>query len=287
MVVLVGWLLSSCYSTKSVRQEGGYIPGNRFSITHRVDHRQKDTIYYEPHSVPPGPSRVAPKIQHNSQDGAPPGPLPSFFNKVIPKREPISRYGNPDSYRVMGKQYDVMTNSTGYKSRGIASWYGTKFHKARTSSGEKYDMYALTAAHKTLPLPTYIRVKNINNGKVAIVKVNDRGPFHESRILDLSYAAAAKLGLFPKGTAPVEIEALKTTQHDLHYYIQAGAFESKPLAESLRNKLGTLTTSPVYIQKNQRRYLVQVGPFASKDMVSRLKEQLEINDVHGSFSLLM
>lgn len=294
-LLLMSGILSSCYSTKSVRQqEDDQTPGQRFSITKRVAPKKNDHIYkehlykehqeYSQQELNEEPPR---KLQKASQDGAPSGPLPSFFQKVIPKREPISRYGNPDSYQVMGIKYDVMTNSTGYKSRGIASWYGTKFHKVRTSSGEKYDMYAMTAAHKTLPLPTYVRVRNLSNGKVAIVKVNDRGPFHDSRILDLSYAAAAKLGLFPKGTAPVEIEALKTTQRDLHYYVQAGAFESVKLAETLRDKLGKVTTSPVYIQKIQQRYLVQVGPFASKDMVTELKQRLERNDIHGSFSLLM
>ncbi len=110
-----------------------------------------------------------------------------------------------------------MPTANGYHTKGLASWYGTKFHKKRTSSGENYDMYALTAAHKTLPLPTYIKVKNLKKRKVAIVKVNDRGPFHSDRILDLSYGAAIKLGIFPQGTAPVEIEALNfnTANHSV------------------------------------------------------------------------
>ncbi len=280
IILLTSLLLISCQSQHEAHKETpDSYDGHRFSITHQV-------AYQSHHRIEKN-RKIVSKSKPVLQDGAPLGPLPSFFRKIIPKREPISRYGNPDSYEVMGKKYEVMTNSTGYKARGIASWYGTKFHTGRTSSGEKYNMYALTAAHKTLPLPSYIRVKNLSNGKVAIVRVNDRGPFHESRILDLSYAAAAQLGLFPNGTALVEIEALKTTQKNLHYYIQAGAFESLQLAENLRSKLGKLTTSPVYIHKQQRKYLVQVGPFANKIMVDRLKQRLQSNGIHGSFSMLM
>lgn len=283
VLVIVGLLLVACQTHHIEREDDDGLDGRRFSITQQVAPKQDDYVYLKRRVK----SKQRSTFQPTDQDGAPSGPAPVSFQKVIPKREPISRYGNPDSYQVMGKRYDVMTNSTGYKSRGIASWYGTKFHKVRTSSGEKYDMYALTAAHKTLPLPSYVKVRNLDNGKTAIVKVNDRGPFHEGRILDLSYAAAAKLGVFPKGTANVEIEALKTTQHSLNYYVQAGAFESSVLAESLRAKLGALTTSPVYVQKHNNRFLVQVGPFASKDMVNGLKERLESNNVHGAFSMLM
>lgn len=164
-------------------------------------------------TVPKGPSSTTKDHEvhpASKRDGAPPGPIPVSFKEVKPKNEPFSRYGNPGSYAVAGQTYQVMKSSGGYKTRGIASWYGTKFHKKRTSSGDRYNMYAMTAAHKTLPLPSYVKVKNLNNGRVAIVKVNDRGPFHKGRVIDLSYAAAAKLGVFPKGTAPVEIEALST-----------------------------------------------------------------------------
>jgi rare lipoprotein A len=231
------------------------------------------------------------KFIPTAQDGAPAGPVPKRFKKVKPVNEPLSRYGNPATYQVSGHRYEVMTTATGYRRRGLASWYGTKFHSKRTSSGEDYDMYALTAAHKTLPLPTYVRVKNLNNGRVAIVKVNDRGPFHTGRIIDLSYAAATKLGVFPKGTALVEIEALNTAdpgqRHVAHYYLQAGAFESRALAELLRNKLAKLTPSPVFIEKYQQRFLVRVGPFADRPISERLKVLLKNNGVPGAFSLLM
>lgn len=112
-----------------------------------------------------------------------------------------------NSYRIAGHTYDVMRVGSRYKSRGIASWYGSKFHRQRTSSGERYNMYGMTAAHKTLPLSTYVRVKNLDNGRVATVRINDRGPFRSNRIIDLSYAAAKQLGV--KGTAHVEVEALR------------------------------------------------------------------------------
>ena len=171
------------------------------------------------------------------KDSAPKGPVPVVFKKITPVDEPLSRYGNPSTYQVDGHRYDVMTSATGYRTRGLASWYGTKFHAKRTSSGEDYDMYALTAAHKTLPLPTYVKVKNLENGRTAIIKVNDRGPFHHGRVIDLSYGSAVKLGLFPKGTAPVEIEALTLKSsgksHVAQYYLQAGAFQSALLANAL------------------------------------------------------
>ena len=119
-----------------------------------------------------------------------------------------SKKGNPSSYVVAGKRYYVLASADGFKQRGIASWYGKKFHGKKTSSGEVYNMYAMTAAHKTLPIPVYVRVKNLTNGRSIVVKVNDRGPFIEGRIIDLSYSAAHKLGIDGPGTARVEIAAL-------------------------------------------------------------------------------
>ena len=127
---------------------------------------------------------------------------------ATPRPEPRSKYGNPPDYEVLGQRYFVLNSATGYKERGRASWYGTKFNGRRTSSGEPYDMFQMTAAHKTLPLPTYVRVTRISSGKSVIVKVNDRGPFHQGRIIDLSYAAATRLDLLKDGSAEVEVEAL-------------------------------------------------------------------------------
>src|SRR5690606_30163010 len=122
--------------------------------------------------------------------------------------EPRSRYGNRSPYTVLGKSYRVLDTPAGYVEQGIASYYGNKFHGRRTSSLEVYDMYAFTAAHKTLPLPSFARVTNLENGESVIVRVNDRGPFHEGRIVDLSFAAAVKLGIHRSGTARVEVRAL-------------------------------------------------------------------------------
>lgn len=228
-----------------------------------------------------------PRYTDNDRDGAPKGPVPTHFAKVKPKREALSHYGNPDSYAVNGKKYEVLRSASGYKTRGIASWYGTKFHSQRTSSGDEYDMYSMTAAHKTLPLPSYVRVKNLSNGREAIVKVNDRGPFHEGRVIDLSYAAATKLGIFPQGTAPVEIEALNVPgQHVAHYYVQAGAFNSEQLAAILRQKLNHISPSPAFVEHYEQRYIVKLGPFADKKMTESLKGQLAALGINGAFSVL-
>jgi rare lipoprotein A len=221
------------------------------------------------------------------QDGAPKKQRRLNFKEPVPIKEPISRYGNPSEYYVDGKTYQVMIHSRRYKARGIASWYGTKFHKQRTSSGEPYNMYVMSAAHKTLPLPTYVRVTNLNNGKVAVVKVNDRGPFHSNRIIDVSYAAAVKLGIFPKGTALVEVEALMGPSGQAHYYIQAGAFSTEAMAKQLKIKLGSISPSPISIEHYQQHYIVRIGPLNNKNMANRLKEKLSHNGIKGTFSVLI
>ena len=127
---------------------------------------------------------------------------------ATPKVEPISRYGNPHKYEVFGIHYHTMPHSKGYAAEGTASWYGRKFHGQRTSSGEPYDMYGMTAAHRSLPLPTYAKIENLRNGKEVIVKINDRGPFVKGRLIDLSYAAAKKLGIHATGTGKVRITAI-------------------------------------------------------------------------------
>ncbi len=143
-------------------------------------------------------------------DGGPAIP-PDISHLVEPEPtgEAPARYGNRSPYTVLGKSYHVLPSATGYVARGIASWYGSKFHGRATSSLEPYDMYQFTAAHKSLPLPTHVRVTNLENGRSVVVRVNDRGPFHADRLIDLSYAAAVKLGVHVNGTAPVEIRALE------------------------------------------------------------------------------
>jgi peptidoglycan lytic transglycosylase len=164
-----------------------------------------------PSGGPPG----EPAPAAASQSG--PGPLatvaadapnPDDVPNAVPKKEPLSPYGNPPEYKVDGVTYHVLHNAKGYAAEGIASWYGPDFQGKRTSSGEPYDMYAMTAAHKTLPIPTYVEVTNLENGKKVIVRVNDRGPFEKGRIIDLSYIAALKLGIVGAGSARVRVRAL-------------------------------------------------------------------------------
>ncbi len=205
----------------------------------------------------------------------------STIPNAVPKNEPKSRYGNPESYVVFGKRYYVLDSSKNYVEKGIASWYGTKFHGRRTSSGETYDMYAMTAAHKTLPLPTYVQVKNLNNGKYIIVKVNDRGPFHENRIIDLSYTAAIKLDIIKKGTGLVEVRSIDpmrstknslvnekknetSTNQDISFYIQVGTFGELENAEILKQKLSSLGDDLIKISNvvtsGKTLYRVRIGP---------------------------
>lgn len=214
-----------------------------------------------------------------------------LFSKVLSNFQSIGRSSNSDSYQVEGQNFSILKTSSGYKTRGIASWYGNKFHHKRTSSGEPYNMYALSAAHKTLPLPSYVMVRNLSNGRSTVVKINDRGPFHQGRIIDLSYAAAVKLALFPKGIAPVEIEILhpkiKGKAAKAHYYLQAGAFSSRPYAEALRLKLMKLTGSPIYIERIHRHYVLRIGPFAKKSMIDKFKLLLNKQRIKNVSSVLV
>ena len=169
---------------------------------------------------PPGaPPAAAPRNggrYSQDRDSTPGGPPPDL-NRIPepqPKVEPRSQYGNKSPYTVLGESYRVLPSASGYVERGIASWYGNKFHGYTTSTFEKYDMYAYSAAHKTLPLPSYARVTNLENGRSVVVRVNDRGPFVQNRIVDLSYVAAVKIGVWPKGTAMVEVRAINPDAPD-------------------------------------------------------------------------
>lgn len=233
------------------------------------------------------------QAKHETKDSAPQGPIPRFFKAIIPKEEPLSRYGNPASYRVRGQRYAVMNSAHGFKQRGLASWYGTKFHSRRTSSGEHYDMYALTAAHKTLPLPTYVRVKNLDNGRNIIVKVNDRGPFHPGRIIDLSYGAAVKLGIYPRGTARVELEAITTNAAQRsaiaahhQYYLQVGAFRTKRSAVQLQRTIRRFSKMSVLIKYERNQYLVRLGPFMNRQTMQRAQVLMKRHGINRSFSLI-
>ena len=231
------------------------------------------------------------------RDGAPAqSPDVSSVADAVPKTEPRSRYGNPKFYDVLGKRYYVLDSSKGYVEQGIASWYGTKFHGKRTSSGETYDMNVMTAAHKTLPLPTYVEVINLETRKTVIVKVNDRGPFHENRIIDLSYAAAVKLDIAARGTGLVEVRAIdpahyagsnnqapvksvtKTVDDSLQFFIQVGAFSELLRAENLRDRLAVLGSNLVNISKavitGKTLYRVRIGPLNSIEYADQIVTQL-------------
>lgn len=243
-------------------------------------------------------------ITPSSRDAAPTRKVDvSRVPNAVPKNEPKSRYGNPKSYVVFGKRYYVMESSRGFVEKGIASWYGTKFHGRRTSSGETYDMYAMTAAHKNLPLPTYVKVTNLNNGRSIIVKVNDRGPFHENRIIDLSYTAAIKLDIVKKGTGLVEVRAINpgealpissnegapvsnvtTSNHSDGFYIQVGSFGQLANAESLRRKLGPLGESLIKISQTivngDTLYRVRIGPLTDIDQSDSITSKLSSYGVY-------
>jgi len=251
----------------------------------------------------------SPDIYTRSKDGPPSswGDV-SQIPDAVPKKEPRSKSGNPGSYVVFGKRYYVMKSSRGYKERGIASWYGSKFHGKRTSSGEPYDMHGMTAAHKTLPLPTYVRVTNLKNGRQVIVKVNDRGPFHENRIIDLSHTAAIKLGIKGTGTGLVEVEAIDPDNWDNNtrtarsapapvavtqsetitkvpvpeingIFLQLGAFVSSQNAYALKNRANSALDSALAkvsstLNGSQKFYRVRIGPLDNVEQADSLTERL-------------
>ena len=243
-------------------------------------------------------------------DGPPTGStrIPDLPGDAVPRREQRSKYGNGPVYEVLGKRYEVMPSSKGYQERGVASWYGKKFHGNLTSNREVYDMYKMTAAHKTLPLPTYVRVTNLQNDKSIIVRVNDRGPFVHNRIIDLSYAAALKLDMVKDGTSMVEVTAInldapqgdrpvriadppapppaaESRANSLHQgrahdiFVQVGAFGERANAE---RRLGTLSVAGIekaFIHEEQTDgqtlYRVRIGPVADVVQYDVLVEELE------------
>jgi rare lipoprotein A len=237
------------------------------------------------------------------QDDGPHARPPVDVSKVpdaVPRDEPVNERNNRP-YAVFGVSYRPLKSAYGYRERGVASWYGKKFHGRKTSNGETYDMYAMTAAHKTLPLPSYARVRNLNNGQSVIVRVNDRGPFRDNRLIDLSYAAAHRLGILGSGTGVVEVEGLSGDQPVTtvaarerpaanliataeaapapRLYLQAGAFASRENAENLRNRLAQADLRPVHVAPAQvdgvPLYRVRLGPLDSVDASDRLAERVQ------------
>ena len=231
-----------------------------------------------------------------------PPTVPDSAADAVPRVEPRARKGNPPFYDVFGKRYYVLSSSVGYWERGVASWYGPGFHKVQTSTGESYDMYAMTAAHKTLPLPAYVRVTNLQNGRSVIVRVNDRGPFVGNRIIDLSYTAAVKLDMLRNGTAMVDVRtidpsappagltapsAAEAAALSPALFVQAGAFADPANAERLAEKLRGGSYGKVFVRDDRiagrRMYRVRIGPVpdvAGFDRVVAALERAGINDAH-------
>ena len=210
-----------------------------------------------------------------SRTAAPSGSArtPDLPADPIPRQEPRSRYGNGPEYEVFGKRYTVMDSSEGYRERGVASWYGQKFHGNLTSNRETYDMYQMTAAHKALPLPTYVRVTNLSNNRSIVVRVNDRGPFVHNRIIDLSYAAALKLDMVTAGTALVEVEAINFDE-------PAG---DRPVRQVVPAEPASPQPAAAGPSIDEDRIFLQVGAFGSRDNAERRLALLQNANIRSSF----
>jgi rare lipoprotein A len=244
---------------------------------------------------------------------APPTPGPPAVADVVPRIEPRSRYGNPPFYEVFGKRYYVLSSSADYVERGVASWYGPGFHQVRTSTHEPYDMFGMTAAHRTLPLPAYVRVTNLQNGRSVVVRVNDRGPFVGNRIIDLSYTAASRLDMLRNGTAMVEVRSIDpaappsgsaapladgagaapavaaaaSTAVRPALFVQAGAFADPANAERLAARLRGGDYGKIFVRDDvvagRRMYRVRIGPVAGVpefDRIIAALERIGVQDAH-------
>ncbi len=223
-------------------------------------------------------------------DSAPLRPIvPVDVDDAVPRADPILTAGNKSPYTVLGMSYEVMDDARNYREKGIASWYGTKFNGHKTSNGEIFNLYKATAAHKTLPIPSYARVTNLSNGRSVVVRINDRGPFHADRLIDLSYGAAVKLGYMEQGTAPVEVEVLnvagvddrRNTVGGSYRYVQLGAFGAGASAQQLRSELQGLVSAPVIVSPvqsgNKTLYRVRVGPVSSGNEMLEVQQILRDN----------
>lgn len=244
------------------------------------------------------------------REEAPPAPVPApppavqSIPDAQPRVEPKSRYGNPPLYEVFGKRYYVLSSSANYVERGVASWYGPGFHQEFTSTREPYDMYGMTAAHKTLPLPAYARVTNLQNGRSVVVRINDRGPFVDNRIIDLSYTAAARLDMLRNGTAMVEVRAIDPAVGDTALpapaagvpapaaaasgalFVQAGAFADPANAQRLAAKLRGGGFGTIFIRDDtiagRRMYRVRIGPVPDVPEFDRIVAALGQAGVHDA-----
>jgi rare lipoprotein A len=205
------------------------------------------------------------------------------YNGQAPNGKPMlklpkpSSAGNPTSYSVGGVNYKVLPFSNGFVERGIASWYGSDFHGEKTSNGEIYDMFGMTAAHKRLPIPSYVKVTNLKNKRSVVLRINDRGPFHDNRVIDLSYAAAQKLDIHQVGTEEVKIEAIKTPRQE-KVYLQLGVFTNPAYAQLLQKKLVEHKLPEPVVQEikvgGKTAYRVQLGPLFNMSKINEFHAKL-------------
>lgn len=226
-------------------------------------------------------------------DGPPSGStrIPELPDDAIPRREPRSKYGNGPVYEVFGERYKVMPSSRGYSERGVASWYGKKFHGNLTSNRETYDMHAMTAAHKTLPLPSYVRVRNLRNDKSIVVRVNDRGPFVHNRIIDLSYSAALRLDMVQDGTSLVEVTAIdldqptgdRPTRETTPPEPQAARQPLVSLPSTVSQSTPATTAAAAAAAPTEHLIFVQVGAFGDRRNAERRLNVLAAADIGDTF----
>jgi len=216
-----------------------------------------------------------------------PPPASGAGDEVEPREEPRARLGNPPFYEVAGTRYVVLPSAAGYVERGVASWYGPDFHGGRTATGETYDMNALSGAHPTLPLPTWVRVTNLQNDRSIVIRLNDRGPFSKNRIIDLSRAAAEQLDMIRSGTALVEVQSLAAgsapppatpAATDRRFFAQAGAFAEEDNARRLAGQLRAAGIGDVAVTETRvdgrRLFRVRAGPVGSVGEFDALVERL-------------
>lgn len=249
-------------------------------------------------SAPPAKqTATAPKAKSGGYylDDGPQANPPAKLDAVpdaVPRDEPLHRYANR-TYAVLGNTYTPQTTRRGHSEEGLASWYGRRFHGKKTASGEVYDMYAMTAAHPTLPIPSYARVTALNNGKSVVVRINDRGPFHTNRVIDLSYTAAHKLGYLKHGSTQVRVESIDPTAYDTlgetlreGVYLQVGAFSRTDNAQQLLDRLTRtldLDASRARVVLIDKLHRVHLGPYSGDDAAhadrARVRERLDLNAV--------
>jgi len=209
--------------------------------------------------------------------------IPGLPDDAVPRAEARSRYGNGPVYEVFGKRYTVLPSSSGYQERGVASWYGKKFHGRLTSNRETYDMYQMTAAHKTLPLPSYVRVRNLSNDKSIVVRVNDRGPFVHNRIIDLSYSAALKLDMIRNGTGLVEVTAISFDEPSGD---QPAREVTPPAPAPVPAAIAATETAPTAVPVDQpSRIYVQVGAFGDRANAEKRLRMLTSSGIGNVFIL--